>query len=104
VFEESLLTEDAASRFRAAAVPPLASVLLTLGYLTIYPLLGRVPAALFWSVVAILVLGAVAGAIGIVRVFRTEQVRGRAFGWLVGAAVLTLVCGYLAVTLTFPWL
>ena len=104
MFEESLIADDAASRLRGAAVPPLAAFLLTLGYLTLYPLLGRVPAALFWSIVAILAIGAAAGAVRLVRVVRRETLRGRAIGWLAGAGAMTLVCAYLAVTLTFPWL
>ncbi len=104
MFEESVLADDAASRLRGAAVPPLAAFLLTLGYLTLYPLFGRVPAALFWSVVAMLAIGAIAGAVRLVRVLRSETIRGAAIGWLSGAAAITLVCAYLAVTLTFPWL
>ena len=101
---EDVLTESAASRLRSAAAPPLAAFLIALGYSTLYPLLGRVPAWLFWSVVAILAAGAIGGAVSIVRVVRKEKIRGRAFGWLAGAVVLTLVCGWLAITLTFPWL
>lgn len=104
MFEESVLVEDAASRLRGAAVPPLAAFLLLLGYVTMYPLLGRVPAALFWSVVAVLATGAVAGAVKLVRVIRSEKIRGTAIGWLTGAAALTFACAYMAVTLTFPWL
>jgi hypothetical protein len=101
---ESVFLDDASSRLRSAAVPPLASFLLTLGYLTLYPILGHVPAALFWSVVLILAVGAVVGATRIVRILRAERIRGRALGWLTGAAGLTLICAYLALNLTFPWL
>lgn len=101
---ESVFLDDASSRLRSAAVPPLASFLLTLGYLTLYPVLGRVPAALFWSVVLILAVGAIAGATRIIQVMRAERIRGRAIGWLTGAAGLTLICAYMAVNLTFPWL
>ena len=101
---EAVFRDDASSRLRAAGLPPLASFLAALGYLTIYPTLNRVPAALFWSVVVILAIGAIAGAINILRVLRSEQVRGRAFGWLAGSAVLTLLCAWSAVSMTFPWL
>lgn len=101
---ESVVPDDASSRLRSAAVAPLASFLLFLGYLTLYPLLGRVPAALFWSVVVVLGIGAIAGATRVVCILRTERIRGRALGWLTGAAGLTLICAYLALNLTFPWL
>ena len=101
---DSVFTEDASARLRYAAAAPLASFLITLGYLTFYPLLPRVPAFLFWSVVVILAAGAIAGAVNILRVVRNEKIRGRAIGWLTGAAALTLLCAWLAITLTLPWL
>lgn len=104
MFEESFITDDAASRLRGAAVPPLAAFLILLGYITIYPLLGRVPAALFWSIVAVLASGASAGAIKLTAIVRSEKIRGRAIGWLAGASMLTLACAWFAVSLTFPWL
>lgn len=104
MFEESLFVDDAATRLRSAAVPPLAAFLIALGYLTIYPLLGRVPAALFWAIVVILAAGAVVGAIKILRVIRRERIRGRAIGWLVAAAAITLVCARFALSMAVPWL
>jgi hypothetical protein len=101
---ESLPVDDAAARIRAAALPPLIAFLLTLVYLTVYPMLSRVPAALFWSVAAILLCGTIAGAIAIVRVVRRERVRGRALGWLTGAVLIELVCARMVLGLTLPWL
>ena len=101
---EAGFRDDAASRLRGAAAPPLAAFLIALGYLTIYPLLERVPAALFWSIVAVLATGAILGAINIVRVLRSEKLGGRDYGWLAVAAAVTLLCGYSAVSMTFPWL
>jgi hypothetical protein len=101
---ESLFSDDASTRLRAAGVPPLAAFLAALGYLTIYPTLPRVPAALFWSVVLVLAAGAILGAVKIIRVLRSDRVRGRAFGWLAGSAALTLACALSALSMTFPWL
>ena len=101
---ESIQPPDAAARLRAAAVPPLAAFLVALGYFTLYPLLARVPAALFWTIAVVVLAGAVAGVVGIVRVIRGERIRGRAIGWLVLAAAITLVCARLFLSLTFPWL
>ena len=95
---ESLDRDDAAQRLRAAALPPLAAFLIALVYLTVYPLLPRVPALLFWTIAAILLAGAILGAIKIVRV------RNPAIGWLVVAIAMELVCVWLLLSLTLPWL
>lgn len=100
---ESLPVDDAAARARAAAIPPLAAFLITLVYLTVYPLLTRVPAILFWLVVTVLLAGSVFGGIAIVRLVRRERVRGRALVWLAGAILIELVCARLFLGLTFPW-
>jgi hypothetical protein len=98
---ESVQQDDAAARFRAAAVFPLIAILLTLLYLTIYPLLARVPAALFWSVVAVLVLGTAAGAAALVR---TGRPRGAAVAWFIGSILVELVCARMLLWFTLPWL
>ena len=101
---ESVRPPEAAERLRNAAAIPFGALLLALLYLTLYPTFTRVPAALFWSVDAILFLGAIAGLIAIIRIAAREKIRGRAIGWLVAAALITLVCGRLFLGLTFPWL
>ncbi len=101
---ESVRPPDAAERLRAAAVPPLAAFGLALVYFTIYPSLTRVPPALFWTVDAIVLAGAVGGVLTIARVARRETIRGRAIAWLAAAVLITLVCARLFVALTFPWL
>jgi uncharacterized membrane protein len=101
---ESLQTDDAAARFRVAAFPPFAAVLLTLLYLTIYPLLGRVPAWLFWSIVLVLLIGTILGGVAIVRAVRSERPRGTTIGWLVCAIVIELACARMFLWLTLPWL
>lgn len=101
---ESLPVDDTAARIRAAALPPLIAFLLTLVYLTVYPVLGGVPPLLFWSVAAILLGGTILGAIAIVRVLRRERVRGRALGWLTGAIVIELVCARMFLGFAVPWL
>jgi ABC-type microcin C transport system permease subunit YejE len=101
---ESLPPDDAAARIRSAAVPPLAAFLITLAYLTVYPMLSRVPAPLFWTTVTILLLGTILGAIALIRVVRRERVRGRALGWLAAAIAIELLCARMFLGLTFPWI
>jgi hypothetical protein len=101
---ESVQVDDGAARFRSAAVPPIAAFAVALLYFTFYPMLGRVPAALFWSVVAILFIGVVAGAIAIVRAVRRERPRGRVLAWCVGAIVVELLCARTFLALALPWL
>ena len=101
---ESIQTDDAAARFRAAAIPPVVAVSVALLYLTIYRLLPRVPAPLFWSIVAILLMGTVFGAIAIVRAVRRGRPRGTAIGWLAGAIAIDFSCAWLLLSFTFPWL
>lgn len=92
------------ARLRAAAVPPLVAFLGALVYFTLYPLLPRVPAVLFWTMAVVVLAGAVAGIIGIARVVCRERIRGRAIGWLVVACAITLLCARLFLSLTLPWL
>jgi predicted benzoate:H+ symporter BenE len=101
---ESIQTDETAARFRAAALPPLAAVLLTVAYLTVYRLLARIPALLFWSVAAILLLGTVLGAMAIVRAVRRERPRGTALGWFAGAILADLLCARMLLWFTLPWL
>jgi hypothetical protein len=101
---ESVQAETPSARFRSAAFAPLGAVLLTVIYLTVYPLLPRVPAALFWSVVALLLLGTVAGAVAIIRALRNGRPHGTPIGWLVAAVAIELICARLFLWFTFPWL
>jgi hypothetical protein len=101
---ESITAPDAAARLRNAAVPPLAAFLFAQLYFTLYPMLTRVPAALFWLVVLVLYSGAIAGIVLIVRTLRAERVRGINLGWAVLAAVMTFFTARLALALTLPWL
>lgn len=101
---ESLPVDDTAARIRSAAGPPLTAFLLTLAYLTIYPMFTRVPAALFWSIATILLAGTMLGGLAIVRILRRERVRGRAIGWLAGTVALELTCARIFLGLTLPWI
>ena len=98
---------DLAEQLRGAAIAPFAAWLVSLGYLTIYPLLPRVPRALFWTVAVVLFVGA---AIGIVSIARLTWRRGRelrdarTIGWLILSAAMALLCARTFVALTFPWL
>ncbi len=73
-------------------------------YETLYPLFGRVPAAVFWSIDAILLAGSVIGAIALLRVVRAEVIRGRAIVWLTIAITVELLCTGMFLAKTFPWL
>ena len=101
---ESVQRDDIAARLRSAAMPPFAASGLALLYFTIYPMLARVPAALFWAVVLVLLAGTVVGAVAILRAVRSERPRGRAIGWLVAAVIVELLCARTLLSLTFPWL
>lgn len=101
---ESIQTEDAAARFRSAAMPPLIAFAIALLYFTVYPLLPRVPALLFWSVVAVLVAGSIGGVVAIAGAVRRERPRARAVAWLVAASLVELLCARTLLALTFPWL
>jgi hypothetical protein len=101
---ESVSAESVPERLRNAAVAPMAAFLFAQLYFALYPLFTRVPAALFWSVDAIVLAGAVVGAVAIARVARAESMRGRAAVWLVIAIAVELLCAWLFLALTFPWL
>ena len=101
---ESIQSDDAAARFRSAAIAPFLAFLLALLYFSLYPLLTRVPAALFWSVVAMLFAGSILGATAIVRELRRQSPRGSAIGWLVAAILIELLCARTCLGLVFPWL
>ncbi len=97
---ESIHTDETAARARAAAVPPLIAGGIALLYLTLYPLLPRVPALLFWSVDAILFIGTVWGAVAITRGLH----RGASLRSVAAAVGVEVVCAWLFVSFTFPWL
>lgn len=101
---ESIQTDDAAARLRTAALPPLIAFLAYLLYVTLYPLLGRVPVALFWLMVLILFAGTLLGLIAIVRIVRRERIRGRAAAWLIAAVLVELLCVRTFLSMTVPWL
>lgn len=101
---ESLERDDAAHRLRNAAVVPAAAFLFAQFYVLLHPLLPRVPAALFWFIVAIVLAGAIAGAVLIVRIVRSERVRGRAAGWFALAVIAELVCLRQFLAFALPWL
>ena len=84
---------------RAAALPPLIAFLLALLYLSVYPLLGRVPPPLFWLVVLILFAGTAAGACAIAR-----AATRRAAAWLIAAVAMELLCAWMFLGMVVPWL
>jgi hypothetical protein len=101
---ESIPTDAAHVRIRNAALAPLAAFLFVQVYFTLYPLLPRVPAALFWFIVLVLFAGVVAGAVMLVRAVRGQRLRGAALAWFIAAIAFEIVTAWLCLTLTFPWL
>lgn len=101
---ETVSADSVPERLRHAAVAPMAAFLFAQFYETLYPLFARVPAAVFWSVDAILLAGSVIGAVALVRVVRAEVIRGRAIVWLVIAMLVELLCTAMFLAKTFPWL
>ena len=103
---EAFQQPNAVARIRAAAIAPLVAYLLAQLYFSIYPLLDRVPPLLFWSVDAILFLGALAGLVLLIRalVRHRRELEFRAILWLVATLVIIALCARLFLSLTFPWL
>ncbi|MEA2490257.1 MAG: hypothetical protein QOH21_2049 [Acidobacteriota bacterium] len=100
---ESITAPSVSARLRNAAIPPIAAFLVAQAYVTFYPLLARVPAALFWAVALITGAGAVAGTVLIARVVRRERIRGVAIGWLVAAAGAVYLAGRVFLAMVMPW-
>jgi hypothetical protein len=103
---DAVLAADPSAHVRSAAVVPLAAFLVTQGYYTLYPLLTRVPAALFWSVVVVAIAGAATGVIRIAAVLlhHRRDLDGRSIGWLIASIAATLLCSLVALSLATPWL
>lgn len=103
---EAIERRDAAADARRIALAPLAAFLFELAYLTLAPLLGRVPPAIFWFVVIVMLAGTVLGIAGVARflVRRRGEVAGRVLAWLVAAIVVTVICARAFLALVFPWL
>lgn len=91
---------------RRIALAPLAAFLFELVYLTLVPLLGRVPPALFWLLVLVMLAGTVIGIAGIARLIiaHRAEIAGRVLAWLIAAAAITLVCARAFLALVLPWL
>ena len=101
---ESVQQDDAAQRLRHAAIFPMAAFLFAQAYFLVYPLLPAVPATLFWFVVLVLVAGATRGFASLLRVARSEPMRGRALAWLIAASLAELACIAQMLAMTVPWL
>ena len=103
---DAIRPPDAVARIRSTAVAPLAAFIAAQLYFTIYPLLTRVPPALFWTIVAIVFAGACAGLVGATRVVLRHRTDfgAREYAWLLASLAATALCAYLFVSLTFPWL
>ena len=103
---EAIEQRDPAAEVRRIALAPLAAFLLELVYLTLVPLLRRVPPALFWTLTLVLLAGTIAGVAGIARfvVRRRRELAGRVLAWLIAAIAITLVCARAFLALVSPWL
>lgn len=100
---DSARLPDTNVRLRGAAFPPFLGFVLAELALTLQPSLqAREPAAVFWSLATLVSLGALAGAVLLVRTAFTSKLRGRAIGWLLVAAVMDYVCARLAIAMIFP--
>jgi len=96
---ESVLAESVPQRLRGAAATPMGAYLFAQLCFALFPLFEHIPAAIFWMLEAILLAGAVTGAIAIVRVVRKNPIRGRSIAWLLIAAIAELLCAQLLVAL-----
>ena len=101
---ESVQVDESAARYRAASIPPAAAFVMTLIYISLYPLLPGVPAWLFWSVDGLLLAGSVWGGVRLVRAIRAAPPRGALAGWAAGAAGVNVICAWLFLSFTLPWI
>jgi hypothetical protein len=102
VFDSARLPETNV-RLRGAAFPPFLGFVLAELALTLQPSLqAREPAAVFWVLAPLVSLGALAGAVLLLRIVITDTIRGRAIGWLLVALVMDYVCARLALAMLFP--
>ncbi len=97
---------DLAARLRGIAIAPIAAIVISQLYATLYPLLPRVPAALFAAIDLILFAGAAVGIGGAARLAlrHRRELDGRAIAWLVACTIASLFCLRLFVSMTMPWL
>jgi hypothetical protein len=97
---------DLASRARALVAVPAGAFLLTQIYFSLYPLLTTVPRWLFETVRLVLLLGTVGGIAGgdwlAVRYRRQWSSRGGL--WLAVTFGCSLLCGYLLLDMSVPFL
>jgi len=105
LFEE-FRQPDLAARLRGIALAPIAAIVISQLYSTLYPLLPRVPAALFAAIDLVLFAGAATGIGGAARLAlrHHREFDGRAIAWLVACAFASLFCLRLFVAMTMPWL
>ena len=101
---ESVQSDESAARYRAASIPPVVAFVVALSYISVYPLLPAVPAWLFWSIDALLLIGSLWGAVRLVRAIRVAPPRGALAGWAAGAVGVNVVCAWLFLSFTLPWL
>jgi hypothetical protein len=101
---ESITPPNAAQRLKRAAAFPLGAFFIAQLYFLVYPLLARVPAMLFWSVVCVLLAGVVSGAVALTRAMRGESFRGSALAWFLGAGAVEVLCAWLLVSMVVPWI
>ncbi len=90
-----------------ATVVPLAAFLAAEAYFSLAPLLGRVPAPLFWVIALTTLAGAGSGLFltTSLALRRRAEVRGgRAISWLLAAGAASLLCTWRFLGLTLPWL
>lgn len=97
---ESSGTENAATRLRGAALPPLLAFLIALVSRDLAPFFGRLAPLLYRAVTLLLFAGGVIGAVAIVRALLRERPRGLAWIWLAGAIAVEYLCVSMFLALT----
>ena len=103
---ETFRAPDLAGRLRAATAAPLIAFVLSEFYFSLAPVLGRVPAWLFWMVASLTLCGVVTGIVVTTRlvVRRRRELSGRAITWVIGATVATAICAWRFLAMVVPWL
>ena len=102
---ETFRAPDLAARLRGAAAAPLIAFVLSECYFSLAPILGRMPAWLFWTVAALTLCGVMAGIALTTRsvVTRPGELDGRAITWLIAAIVAIAICSWRFLAMVVPW-
>ncbi|HKR66108.1 MAG TPA: hypothetical protein VJZ00_20420 [Thermoanaerobaculia bacterium] len=98
---ESIPADTAPQRLRRAATPPLIAYILAQVFFSILPIVGKIESGFFVIVELVLLAGAIAGAIRIIRTLRAMRIRGIALVWLALALIVEYLCARLFAGIAF---